>query len=425
MSSAQGHPVEAPPTDAQTAAELDSIRASMPQRDGSPLDATKVAQVQFWASGSPAYRWMQLANRELTRHHVSGPQATRALALISAAVYDATIATWANKFTYMRSRPSEADTSIQPLLSIGRSPSYPSARAAAAGAASTVLAYLFPDTAGDYSNLAEEAGRSRVIAGVSYPSDVKSGLVLGQSVGNDVVAYGRTDRSDTGDTRTFPAEPGKWGSANPSAPSAGVWKPWVLESAGQLRLPAPIPSDAAAVGEVRDFPRTIATNRIAYVWQPSFTTPWFEVLEKHLAESGMNDDAPRATRAYALLSIAQHDATLACWDTKYAYLAPRPSQVDPNVTTLFPNPAHPSFPSGHACASGAMAGVLEYLFPDQSRVFTEQSFAEMAREGGLSTFYSAIHFKRDVEAGLSLGRSVADKVVARAAQDRADKRGGF
>ena len=67
-----------------------------------------------------------------------------------------------------------------------------------------------------------------------------------------------------------------------------------------------------------------------------------------------------------------------------------------------------------------MAAVLEYLFPNQTRFFTEQAFADMAVEGGMSTFYSGIHFRRDVEADIRLGRDMAAAVTTRAAGDGAD-----
>ncbi|MEZ4659658.1 MAG: phosphatase PAP2 family protein [Caldilineaceae bacterium] len=50
------------------------------------------------------------------------------------------IVAWDAKYAYNRPRPS----GITPLIVEPASPSYPSEHAAAAGAAATVLAYLFP-----------------------------------------------------------------------------------------------------------------------------------------------------------------------------------------------------------------------------------------------------------------------------------------
>ena len=44
--------------------------------------------------------------------------------------------------------------------------------------------------------MAEEAGWSRVLAGVQYPSDYYAGLTLGQHVAEQVIAKAKADGSD-------------------------------------------------------------------------------------------------------------------------------------------------------------------------------------------------------------------------------------
>jgi hypothetical protein len=63
-----------------------------------------------------------------------------------------------------------------------------------AGAASTVLAYLFPDKADDFKARAEEAVQVWVQAGLHYPSDVKADLELGRAVGALIVEWAKPDR---------------------------------------------------------------------------------------------------------------------------------------------------------------------------------------------------------------------------------------
>ena len=128
------------------------------------------------------------------------------------------------------------------------------------------------------------------------------------------------------------------------------------------------------------------------------------IFERHIDKNPL-----LAASVYALAMVAQHDATIACWDTKYAYLEPRPIQVDSSIRTLFATPPHPSFPSGHACASGAAAGALAAVFPDAAAQLSSR-----AQEAGLSTFYAGIHYQNDVDQGLALGAAVAKKVLERA-----------
>ncbi len=334
-----------PGPDGPTATELRWVKDCVTQRD-----ATTLAAIHYWDAGSPAYRWMQLASQSVVKANLPTPLATRALALVSAAMYDATVAAWDTKYAYMRQHPSDLDPTVQPVVPVPQSPSYPSEHAAAAGAAAAVLAYIFPDQATAMQNLANAAAESRVMAGAAFPSDVFAGLDLGARVGQAAVAYAKADGSDQVFTGSFPPAPGTWSSPNPVAPLAASWTPWVLTTAKDVRLgqpPAPGSSDAAAqYAGVKNLNRTNATNHSAWFWQPSFFGPWLQTVDQKVFENHLDTNPPRAARAYALETIAQHDATLACWDSKYAYLELRPSQADPTITTLFANPQHPGYPSG-------------------------------------------------------------------------------
>ena len=93
--------------------------------------------------------------------------------------------------------------------------------------------------------------------------------------------------------------------------------------------------------------------------------------------------------------------------------------LDPSIVTLFPNPAHPTYPpahptypSAHAMFDGPYAAVLGYLFPRDADYFAAQ-----AREGGDSRLWAGIHFESDIEAGLEIGRAVGRRVIERAQND--------
>jgi membrane-associated phospholipid phosphatase len=68
-------------------------------------------------------------------------------------------------------------------------------------------------------------------------------------------------------------------------------------------------------------------------------------------------------RLVTLLDVAMYEATVAAWDSKYAYNWPRPKQTDPTLATAVATPASPSYPSEHAVVAGAAAIVLAYLMP--------------------------------------------------------------
>src|SRR6516165_3587849 len=199
----------APPASDITATELQWVKDCVNRRDQTTLNG-----IHYWDAGAPSYRWMQLALQYVVNSSLAGPQQTRALALVASAISDATIAAWDSKYAYNRQHPSDLDPTVAPVVAAPQSPSYPSEHAVTAGAAAAILSYLFPDQAAKLSDTAHQAAMSRVIAGVAFPSDVRSGLDLGESVGRAVVAYAQQDGSNQQFTGSYPSMPGVWSSAN-------------------------------------------------------------------------------------------------------------------------------------------------------------------------------------------------------------------
>src|SRR5437764_2826502 len=91
------------------------------------------------------------------------------------AIYASIVAAWNTKYAYSRPRPNAVKRDLRTAGFTPPSPSYPAEHAVAAGAASEVLAYLFPDRAQFYSDQAAEAARSRMVAGIHYRSDIDAG----------------------------------------------------------------------------------------------------------------------------------------------------------------------------------------------------------------------------------------------------------
>ena len=304
------------------------------------------------------------------------------------------------------------------------SPSYPAEHAAVAGAAATVLAYLYPDHADAITARASEAAQSRVDAGVQFPSDVSAGLDLGRSVGQLVIERGRQDGSAVPWDGYIPHTPGMWSldgypeGTQVAAPTFGTFRPWVLESGSQLRPgPPPAPDSEqklAELQEIKNVPRTFLNNAGAFYWQ-SLRSDWILVADNLIAQHHLDVDPPRAARVDALMTVAAFDATVACWDAKFTYWAARPFQIDAEVHNLFPAPAHPSYPSAHGCVSGAQGAVLAALFPTEAKTLTD-----MANEAAQSRIWAGIHFRSDIDAGSTIGRGVAQIVIDRAHTDGAE-----
>jgi membrane-associated phospholipid phosphatase len=374
--------------------------------------AHDLARFRWWATGGPAYRWNEIILNELQEQFVTLPLSARHLALFHTAIDDA-VAVARHSAPAASARPLEIDAAV---IAAPRSGSpIPSQHAAAASAAAAVLSDLFPAHADRFAAMAEEATRSRLLAGVEYPGDVAAGRALGQRIAGLAIARGHADGSKAVWSGSVPEGQGRWQGTNPIAPLAGTWRPWVLSQPSEFR-PAPPPSIdspevASALKELKSFPRTPKSNHRAIYWEvhggARAHTLWNEIARTKLLEQG--EVSPLASRVLAAVNVALIDAGIACWDAKYTFWYPRPSQRDPELKPLFAPPNHPSYPAAHGCFSTAAATVLAAIFPqDRERLLA------LGKEAAEARVWAGIHYRFDIEAGQEIGRKVAEKTLERA-----------
>jgi hypothetical protein len=407
-----------PPPDAQaTASEIQELRALAGGRDAVALE-----RIRYWDFSSPSYRWNEMLTDTAAPQNfgAGGGLGIRAFAMLNVAIHDALIAAWDSKYAHNRRRPGEADPKLASALPAPRSPSYPCEYAVAAGAGSAVLAHLFPGEAKRFADAAEEAARSRVMAGVVYPSDTRAGLDLGKAVAARVIEHLKMDGKKW--EGTVPVGPGLWVGSNPGGADDVTWKLFVLSSASQFRPgppPAPdSPERAAEIAEVKNFKRTPITNSKVFYWQfgqyggPGVLHRLSDEVGRRLAELGLDRNAPRAARAYALVHVAHYDGWIASQDAKFHYWTARPNQFDPTITTVVPNPNFPTYVSNAATLGTAPTTVLSHLFPREAA-----RYRSLAQEFGESRLWAGIHFRSDIDAGFAIGRAVGQKVIERAKAD--------
>jgi membrane-associated phospholipid phosphatase len=123
------------------------------------------------------------------------PRVARIYALLAAVQFDAFIASQDGKFTYWYIRPHQLDPAIIPLFPVPNHPSYPSNHSTYSAAKAEVLAYLFPARADFIRAVGQEAGDSRIWAGIHYQMDNLAGHQLGKSVAELFIARAQTDGS--------------------------------------------------------------------------------------------------------------------------------------------------------------------------------------------------------------------------------------
>lgn len=318
-------------------------------------------------------------------------------------------------------------------------------RGAIAGASVQLLSALSPSDAAALE--AQLVADGQDASGRTHPQYTR-GVSVGRLAGDAMAAWANRDGFSLAwnESMRNASGPGIWEGApavgtGSRPPPAGyqfpTMTPYFLKglsghSAQSQFRPAPPPTFSMTPGslyrsyldEVRHFSdtRTVEQTEIAYFWNLSAGTItalgyWDDLAASFIRDGGL--DEQDAAHLFAILNAAAMDATIGCWEAKYHYLLLRPSMADPLITrpTLerpngppnFPYtlPNHPSYPSGHSCVSSASAAVLSRYFPSQAAQLGAQVV-----EAGLSRIYGGIHYRFDVEAGQTLGRSTAEWALA-------------
>jgi hypothetical protein len=82
---------------AATEKELSELAQIAATRDSASLD-----QVAYWDTGSPSYRWSEIAVAAHLKEGTNWQIAARDLSLMHIAIYDAMVAAWGSKYAYDR-----------------------------------------------------------------------------------------------------------------------------------------------------------------------------------------------------------------------------------------------------------------------------------------------------------------------------------
>ena len=425
------------------------------------------AIIKYWSAGS-VLRWNEIMRTLVAKHNLppyqnadgtyptpsaanpfantsfpfsNPPYAARAYAYVSAAQYDALVATWHYKKLYNRVAPYVADNTLNVLVPKSSLPSYPSEDGVLAGVTVELLKLLFPTEIAYINGKAEEEKLYRIISGANVRSDVEAGITLGRkiaakyitraagdgmgaAVGNQTLwTQLQTQTTATGETPwlslDLPARP-------PMLPLFGNVRSFLMSTSDILASrPVPPPSTksvqfANEVAEVKKFSQNATRKEMEIVtfWADgvgTYTPPghWNAIAAD--AFVAQNYSEVRWARNMALLNLTLMDAAISCWNTKYYYFNPRPTQVDASIKTLTGIPNFPAYVSGHSTFSGAAATVLSHIIPAKA---TE--FKALAKDASDSRLFGAIHYRSDCEKGLLLGETVGGFAVARARIDGAE-----
>lgn len=357
---------------------------------------------------------------------------TRSLAILHAAIYDAVVSITHSSPAYLFSLDAPA----------GARPD-----AAAAEAGHDTLAALYPSFKASLDQqLASELGA------IPNGAARQEGVEVGHLAAELILAARADDGSSASPPPFTPGtQPGAYRPTPPFVNGAAFtqWSavtPFVLQRADQFRPGPPPALNTAAytqavnqiksLGQATSATRTADQTVVAKFWPGPIWITWNEIAEN--SALAHHTDLVHTARLFTVLNLSFADTVIAFYDAKYHYSLWRPVTAireaasagnpavvaDPNWAPLL-TASDPSYPGAHSAISAAGAAVLSSYFGKHDRikvtsdvlpgvVRTFDSYTAAATEAGLSRIYGGVHYQFDHEAGLTLGRDVANFVLRQA-----------
>lgn len=366
----------------------------------------------------------------------SGPTlSTRNLAMLGLALYDTVNA-------YVPTH--------QPYLVHAAPPAGTRVEVAAAAAGHFILTQLYPSF-----RARADALFAAAMAGVPVGPGRDDALLFGTDVAMEVLECRRADGANTSVPYIPSSAPGQWRRTPPLyrpplTPHWGYVTPFAIPDPVRFRPSPPpaldSPEYAGALNEVKvlgvrnSAVRTAEQTEIAVFWSDfSYTAMppghFHEIAITISENEGLDLEAN--ARLFGLLGMAQADAAIACWETKYHYNLWRPvtairradedgnpdTEADPAWDSLLAAPPFPEYTSGHSTFSMAAATLIGWFLGRDEVAFTARSdslpgvyrsftsLRDCAREVGRSRIYGGIHFDFASREGRRCGEAVAHYVA--------------
>lgn len=224
----------------------------------------------------------------------------------------------------------------------------------------------------------------------------------------------RFDREQKGiQSINVKSDPDSWQHASPVETDAPTMKPWGMKRADAFSADPPPEVDSSAWSDQLEQVKrgtegaTGYQKERSYFWSKMHTpqeSDWRYIAAQYMKEQKVSIEMFMVVRAKVAMAIM--DGFIAVFHDKYTYMVKRPDMRDETLKTLFPNPQHPSYPSGHSTISSAAATVLLYYFPENAN-----RWRYLAEEAGQSRLWAGIHYPIDLQAGKKQGVEVGKAVI--------------
>jgi hypothetical protein len=379
------------------------------------------------ASADAITDWNEKASALVMKHRMLPPQAERIIACMHVAMFDAVNA---------------LDRRYQPYRISISAPKDASKEAAAAEAAGSVLAQLFP---ADGEEL--RAAVSSYLASIPQGTAKTAGIKVGEEVAAKTIMDRQGDGADAPDAYRPKTKPGVYVPTPITASS--MWpkvKPFAMTSPSQFRPQPPIGLTsaewAADYNEIKSLggkttkQRTARQTEDAKFWLITGPVSYYPIVRQVVAAKKM--DLVDSARFMALVSTAVADSFIAVFDAKYHYEFWRPitairngdtdgnpaTELDATWQPIDNTPMHPEYPCAHCISSAAVASVIEAVLgsadiPEVAMTSTTApgvthrwtNVWAYADEVSLARIYAGFHYRFSTQVAQEMGRQIGRLVT--------------
>ena len=299
-------------------------------------------------------------------------------------------------------------------------------------------------------------GKLRVEVAAAAPAEaVARSEAYGQLLADHILAWAREDGGAVVDNMGFPLQydlktgPAHWVPTSliavqqkPLLPDWGKNRSFAMPDGMACKLPPPFDYSEEKSSEfykqaleVYEAKKNLTPEQKAIAWfwaddaMLTLTPPghWVSIALQILERDNANLN--RSLDVLVRLGVADADAFIGCWQTKYQYDLLRPVTyirrvLDPKWDPLINTPPFPEYPSGHSTQSAAAAVVLtalfggDFAFEDDTGLrdglppHKFPSFWAAANEAAISRLYAGIHFRAAIERGQDQGRCIGAFAVS-------------
>jgi hypothetical protein len=398
------------------------------------MAAVLAAQLSFGFQGArpvdPVTAWSVAAQSAAASSGMAPLRIPITLALVHLAMYDAVHAIVGERKPY------------HPGLAVMRPAS---AEAAAIEAGYRIALAEMPS-----QTAALGAKRDEWLASVPAGTDKTNGIAVGAATAQRLLALRANDGRNAAVPFTPSGEDGAWVPTPPAfLPATTTFlahiTPFTMDAPWQFRPSGPPPLDskrwARDYNEVKALGVRVGSQRsgeqtaTALFWEPLAGTVWPATIRRLAAEQFL--DLPASAHFQAAAFAAFADSLIACWDAKFHFQFWRPvtaiqhgdqdgnpqTAPDPVWEPLAVTPNFSEYPSGHTCATAAVAQVIEDYFPHgvqiparnvvtgEDRLYRKAS--DIVDEVIEARMLLGVHFRSGNEDGADVGRKVARQIRSR------------